>query len=122
MLCLHQVKLAHQMGTVLSIVDSTLGSFAPDCLERFVALAISCCHDNPDERPSMLVVVRELENILNMMPDDSGALYSDLSTKSSARLPSSPTSTSGFSRDHFASGSISGSDLVSGVMPTIRPR
>ncbi|KGN54727.2 probable LRR receptor-like serine/threonine-protein kinase At1g06840 isoform X2 [Cucumis sativus] len=117
-----EVKLAHQMGTVLSIVDSTLGSFAPDCLERFVALAISCCHDNPDERPSMLVVVRELENILNMMPDDSGALYSDLSTKSSARLPSSPTSTSGFSRDHFASGSISGSDLVSGVMPTIRPR
>ncbi|KAL0544755.1 hypothetical protein IC582_019880 [Cucumis melo] len=117
-----EVKLAHQTGTILSIVDTTLGSFTPECLERFVALAISCCHDNPEERPSMLVVVRELENILNTMPDDSGALYSDLSTKSSARLPSSPTSMSGFSRDHFASGSTSGSDLISGVMPTIRPR
>ncbi|CAK9319783.1 unnamed protein product [Citrullus colocynthis] len=117
-----EVKLAHQMGTILSIVDTSLGSFASECLERFVALALSCCHDHPEERPSMLVVVRELENILNMMPDDSGTLYSDLSTRSSARLPSSPASTACITRDQFASGSISGSDLISDVMPTIRPR
>ncbi|XP_038881798.1 probable LRR receptor-like serine/threonine-protein kinase At1g06840 isoform X2 [Benincasa hispida] len=117
-----EVKLAHQMGTILSIVDTTLGSFASECLERFVALALSCCHDNPEERPSMLVVVRELENILNMMPNDSGTLSSDLSLRSSARLPSSPTSTSCITRDQFPSGSISGSDLISDVMPTIRPR
>lgn len=117
-----QVKLSHQMGTILSIVDTRLGSFPSECLERFVDLALSCCHDKPEERPSMLVVVRELENILDMMPDVSGALYSDLSPRSSSRLPSSPTSTSCITRDQFASGSISGSDLVSGVVPTIRPR
>ncbi|XP_022156205.1 probable LRR receptor-like serine/threonine-protein kinase At1g06840 isoform X2 [Momordica charantia] len=117
-----EVKLAHQLGTVLSIVDTRLGSFAPECLERFVALALSCCHDKPEERPSMRVVVRELENILNMMPDDGSTSYSDLSPKSSTRVPSSPTSSSCITHEQFASGSISGSDLVSGIVPTIRPR
>ena len=118
----YQVKLAHQMGTILSIVDTKLGSFASECLGRFVALALSCCHDKPEERPSMLVVVRELENILYMMPDDSGALYSDPSLRSSAGLPSPVSTSSCITRDRFASGSMSGSDLISGVVPTIAPR
>ncbi|XP_023543329.1 probable LRR receptor-like serine/threonine-protein kinase At1g06840 isoform X1 [Cucurbita pepo subsp. pepo] len=117
-----EVKLAHQMGTILSIVDTKLGSFASECLGRFVALALSCCHDKPEERPSMLVVVRELENILYMMPDDSGALYSDPSLRSSAGLPSPVSTSSCITRDRFASGSMSGSDLISGVVPTIAPR
>ncbi|KAG7027522.1 putative LRR receptor-like serine/threonine-protein kinase [Cucurbita argyrosperma subsp. argyrosperma] len=120
------VKLAHQLGTMLSIVDTRLGSVSAECLERFAALALSCCHDKPEDRPSMRVVVRELENILNMMHDDSGTLCSNLSPSSSTGLPSSPTSTSAsasyIARDQFASGSISGSDLISGVEPAIRPR
>ncbi|XP_023518059.1 probable LRR receptor-like serine/threonine-protein kinase At1g06840 [Cucurbita pepo subsp. pepo] len=121
-----EVKLAHQLGTMLSIVDTRLGSVSAECLERFAALALSCCHDKPEDRPSMRVVVRELENILNMMHDDSGTLCSNLSPSSSTGLPSSPTSTSAsasyIARDQFASGSISGSDLISGVEPAIRPR
>ncbi|XP_022966155.1 probable LRR receptor-like serine/threonine-protein kinase At1g06840 isoform X1 [Cucurbita maxima] len=119
-----EVKLAHQLGTMLSIVDTRLGSVSAECLERFAALALSCCHDKPEDRPSMRVVVRELENILNMMHDDSGTLCSNLSPSSSTGLPSSPTSTSAsyIAHDQFASGSISGSDLISGVEPAIRPR
>ncbi|RAL47170.1 hypothetical protein DM860_016985 [Cuscuta australis] len=65
-----EVNMAHQSGKILSILDSRMGSYPSECAERFVALALRCSNDNQVERLPMLEVVRELEAILGMMPDE----------------------------------------------------
>ncbi|KAE8714437.1 V-type proton ATPase subunit E [Hibiscus syriacus] len=63
---------------------SRMGWYPSECMERLVGLALSCCEDNPEKRPSMLEVVRQLEYILKMLPQtesvssssDSMPLYS----------------------------------------------
>ena len=59
-----QVKLANQAGTMFSIIDNRMGSYLSQCIEKFVSLALWCCNDKPDKRPTMLDVVWELECIL----------------------------------------------------------
>ncbi|KAA8517566.1 hypothetical protein F0562_017804 [Nyssa sinensis] len=103
-----EVNLAHQSGVMFSIIDSRMGSYPSECVERFVALALRCCQDRPEERPSMLDVVRELENILQMMPETG----LNISSSSSAYA----------SRDPYISSNVSGGDLISGAIPTITPR
>ncbi|KAF8390898.1 hypothetical protein HHK36_023197 [Tetracentron sinense] len=63
---------------------------------------------------------RELENILHMMPE-SDTMFSE-STASCTRNSSSPSSSAYVSRDQYMSSHVSGSDLVSGAVPTIIPR
>ncbi|KAK8573124.1 hypothetical protein V6N13_099939 [Hibiscus sabdariffa] len=82
-----EVNTAYESGRVLSLIDVRMGWYPSECMERMVGLALSCCDDNPEKRPSMLEVVRQLENILGMMPQtdsaysssDSIHLYSDKS-------------------------------------------
>ncbi|KAF7142849.1 hypothetical protein RHSIM_Rhsim05G0233100 [Rhododendron simsii] len=115
-----EVNLAHESGTVFTVIDSRMGSYPSECVERFVALALRCCQDKPEQRPSMLDVVRELENILRMMPETS----LDLSVSESSYFgESTPSSSLVFvSRDPVSSSNMLGSDLVSGSIPTIIPR
>ncbi|KAI3407903.1 uncharacterized protein J3R85_020653 [Psidium guajava] len=115
-----EVNIAHQAGIMFSIIDSRMGSYPSECVERFVALALLCCHDKPEKRPSMLDVVRELESILKMMPDADAILSETTSIYSTMLLPSS--SSSYVSRDPYISSSVLGSDLISGVVPTVAPR
>ncbi|XP_062073087.1 probable LRR receptor-like serine/threonine-protein kinase At1g06840 [Humulus lupulus] len=116
-----EVLTAHQSGTMFSVIDSNMGSYSSACIEKFAALALSCCHDQTEKRPSMLEVVRELEDILQMMPESDTTVSE--STSSSTYAASLATPSSSFvTRNSFASTSISGSDLVSGVIPTISPR
>ncbi|KAL2532069.1 ABC transporter B family member 11 [Abeliophyllum distichum] len=61
-----KVNMTQKSGTLFSIIDSRMGSYRSKCMEKFVPLAFSCCQDKPEERPSMLEVVRELENILRL--------------------------------------------------------
>ncbi|XP_030456083.1 probable LRR receptor-like serine/threonine-protein kinase At1g06840 isoform X2 [Syzygium oleosum] len=114
-----EVNMAHQAGMIFSIIDNRMGSYPSECIERFIALALMCCHDNPEKRPSMLDVVRELESILKMTPDADAMLSETASIYSGKSLPSS---SSYVSRDPYISSSVSGSDLISGVVPTITPR
>ncbi|PQQ09290.1 putative LRR receptor-like serine/threonine-protein kinase [Prunus yedoensis var. nudiflora] len=114
-----EVNLAHQAGLMFSIIDSRMGSYPSECVERFLALALRCCYEKQDKRPAMLEVVRELENIIKIMPaadtifSPSAAPYSD----------QSPTSSSYLTRDaSYMSSSVVGSDLSRGVVPTIAPR
>ncbi|KAI8016711.1 putative LRR receptor-like serine/threonine-protein kinase [Camellia lanceoleosa] len=111
-----EVNLAHRSGTMFSMIDSRMGSYPSECVERFVDLALRCCQDNPEERPSMLDVVRELENILRTMPE------TGLNTSESTSIcfgESTPSSSLPFvSRDPY----VWSNDLISGVMPTITPR
>ncbi|KAJ7961044.1 Protein kinase-like protein [Quillaja saponaria] len=115
-----EVNMAHQSGMMFSVIDSRMGSYPSECVERFLALALSCCHDKPEKRPSMLDVVRELENILVMIPETETSL-SDFTSMDSGKSLSS--SSSHINReDQFVSSTVSGSDLVSGVVPSIAPR
>ncbi|RZC62919.1 hypothetical protein C5167_024725 [Papaver somniferum] len=86
-----------------------------------------------DARPSMAQVVKELEDILYMMSDsdisiavstDHGIDDSEVSITTTT-TPPSPSSVSMYNRDwdlYVSSEYISGSDLVSGLIPTIAPR
>lgn len=64
-----QVNNAHQSGMIFSVIDTRMGSYPSECVEKLVGLAIKCCRDNPEERASMVEVVREVENVWGMMPD-----------------------------------------------------
>ncbi|XP_004249029.1 probable LRR receptor-like serine/threonine-protein kinase At1g06840 [Solanum lycopersicum] len=116
-----EVNLAHGSEKMFSVMDSTMGSYPSECVEKFVALALKCCEDKPEDRPSMLDVVRELEtiqSILNMMPDidadsvDSKAKFNEPKTSSSF---SDCTSKDAF----LSSSNVSGAYSISGVSLTM---
>uniref|UniRef100_M1CNF8 non-specific serine/threonine protein kinase n=1 Tax=Solanum tuberosum TaxID=4113 RepID=M1CNF8_SOLTU len=116
-----EVNLAHGSEKMFSVMDSTMGSYPSECVEKFVALALKCCEDKPEDRPSMLDVVRELEtiqSILNLMPDidtdsvDSKAKFNEPKTSSSF---SDCTSKDAF----LSSSNVSGAYSISGVSLTM---
>ena len=96
-----------------------MGEYPSECSDKFLAMALSCCHDHPEERPSMLDVVRELEDIITLVPETEISL-SDVSFDNSSKMApsssSSSTTTSGVTSSY-----VSGSDLVSDVIPTFVP-
>ena len=48
---------------IFSIIDEKMGSYPPKCVVKFLNLALKCCEDETNARPSMAEVVRELESI-----------------------------------------------------------
>ncbi|GAB4833107.1 hypothetical protein Ancab_031353 [Ancistrocladus abbreviatus] len=113
-----EVYVAHQLGTTFSIIDSRMGAYPSNCLERFIALALGCCDDEMEKRPSMLDVVRELENILQMLPE---SITISKATSSYSESSSRPSSMPNVTRYTHTSSDISGSDLTTGIM-SISPR
>ncbi|KAJ6407640.1 hypothetical protein OIU84_011013 [Salix udensis] len=114
-----EVNMAYQSGIMFSIIDNRMGAYPSECAERFVGLALNCCHDKQDKRPSMQDVVRELETILKMMPETDAISTESTSTYSGKSAPSSSFYSS---RDLYGSSRLLGSDLSSGAVPTITPR
>ncbi|KAK4794360.1 hypothetical protein SAY86_012354 [Trapa natans] len=110
-----EVLTACQEGQMFSIIDRNMGAFPSECIEKFIALALRCCEDEGKARPTMLEVVRELEDITAML-SQSDTITSELDSSGSA-IPGS-LSLSIYRRSTYTSGN----DLVSGVIPTIRPR
>ncbi|PKA61797.1 putative LRR receptor-like serine/threonine-protein kinase [Apostasia shenzhenica] len=114
-----EATIAYQSGMIFSIIDSKMGSYPSECVEKFISLALRCCLDEADSRPSMLDVVRELENILRMSPESD---FKPLEIEA-AESKNPPSSSSSSVNSHpFLSSYISGSDLVSSVIPPIAPR
>ena len=121
---------------MLSIMDRNMGSHNDEsCVKRFMDLALKCTKDEPRGRPLMLEIVRELENIISTLPQlshDHTTTNHNTNTSSSSSLGFSPFSSSaGLSAQLGNFGRINldlstdqyhGSDLVSGVIPTIKPR
>ncbi|XP_019055943.1 PREDICTED: probable LRR receptor-like serine/threonine-protein kinase At1g06840 [Nelumbo nucifera] len=126
------VNAAYRSDMTHSILDNRMGSYPSECVEKFVVLALRCCQDKPEMRPSMSEVVRELENILDMLSESDTLLSKPTDTYSSISAPRSTETYSGTSapsssltsatRDSDMSFNISSSNLVSGIIPTIRPR
>jgi len=126
-----EVLAANQSGMIFSVVDNRMGSYPAECVERFAALALRCCQDETDSRPSMVEVVRELEGIWQMTPgteniasSESGALAMGSSSSKTTGTPTaSSASRMASSDDHYISSmEVSGSNLLSGVVPSINPR
>ncbi|XAR58822.1 Non-specific serine/threonine protein kinase [Bertholletia excelsa] len=115
-----EVKMAHRSGMVFTIIDERMGSYPSECVEKFVNLALKCCQEETDARPSMADVVRELESIWAMMPESDTRRSEPLITESGKVV--TPPSSSSEMKHPYVSGDVSGSDLVSGVVPTITPR
>lgn len=115
--------MARQCGTIKSIIDSKMDSYPSDCVDKFLNLSLSCCHENPEERPCMVDVVRELEIVLSLLPDSENA-FPDSHDFSLKMASSSSSSKSYMARDgqHMTSPMLSGSNLISDVIPTIVPR
>ncbi|KAF3794375.1 putative LRR receptor-like serine/threonine-protein kinase [Nymphaea thermarum] len=116
-----EVNHAYQAGLLLSVLDSRLGPYQFECLEQFAELAMRCCQDETDIRPSISEVVRELENIWRKMPDSvyttSESAETEIETVGS--LGSSSITTT---KDVSVSFGISGGDFHSGAVPDLAPR
>lgn len=115
-----EVNSAYEAGMVLSFVDPRMGHYPSECLQPFLRLAIACCMDETDARPTMADVVRELEAIWRLMPLQDSMLSFETSVETNAgnvkdggSLPSS---------NPFVSSDIDGSNLISGYIPSIAPR
>jgi len=115
-----EVSIAQQTGRIYELVDDRMGSYPSECVVKFFTLALKCCEEETDARPSMAEVTRELEGIWLMMPD------SDIRTTdamgSDAEKVMTPPSSSSMVQNPYVSSDVSGSDLVSGVVPSIVPR
>jgi hypothetical protein len=99
-----------------------MGFYTSECVEKLLKLGLKCCKDEPDERPKMAEVARELEIILSMMPEYHAKKGADYDLSDSGTTFSSQPSSSNIKTPFIVSGDILGSDLVSGDIPTIRPR
>eukprot|EP01018_Ginkgo_biloba_P025080 Gb_07662 [translate_table: standard] len=58
-----QVNWAYENGTALQIMDPNMGAYPSEALEPFIRLALDCCKEKTEDRPSMAEVVRDLEYI-----------------------------------------------------------
>nr|XP_029143753.1 probable LRR receptor-like serine/threonine-protein kinase At1g06840 isoform X2 [Arachis hypogaea] len=114
---IRQVTSDYQSGGLVAVMDERLGPCPSECVQPFLTLALKCCEDVPDDRPKMAEVVRELENIWSMIPESNGKVAEYVSSDSGTLFSSQPSSSI-----PFASVEISGSDLISGDIPTIKPR
>ncbi|CAN0913783.1 Probable LRR receptor-like serine/threonine-protein kinase At1g06840 [Linum grandiflorum] len=144
-----EVSLAWETRMVEAVVDPTLQQGPPPSYpkgptHKFMGLGLRCCHDEAKARPTMAEVVRELEDLCSSIEATAGELagaptgerwrsYGAMEMQRSGNSSSSTgggsvkaSSSSGGDTLTFMSSSaghgFKGSDLVSGVIPTIRPR
>ncbi|CAA2967587.1 probable LRR receptor-like serine threonine-kinase At1g06840 [Olea europaea subsp. europaea] len=115
-----EVNIAYRSSMIFSIIDEGMGSYSSECVEKFINLALKCCQDETDSRPSMAEVVRELENIWLMIPESDTKISESIDIDPKKDI--TPPSSSNKLTRPYVSQDISSSDLVSGVIPTITPR
>ncbi|XP_023895338.2 probable LRR receptor-like serine/threonine-protein kinase At1g06840 isoform X1 [Quercus suber] len=115
-----EVNAMYQSGMIFSIIDGRMRSYPSKCVVRFLTLALKCCEEETDARPSTAKVVRELESIWHMMPD-SDIRSIDPMVNDAEKVVTTPSSSS-IVKIPYASFDVSGSELVSEVVPTIMPR
>ncbi|CAN1228282.1 Probable LRR receptor-like serine/threonine-protein kinase At1g06840 [Linum perenne] len=118
-----EVSIAWETGMVEAVVDRTLQgpSYSKGCTHKFMGLALRCCHDEAKARPSMSEVVRELEDLCSSIAAGPKA-HSGTMSEEEGKWRSYGAMELERSGNSSTSGGFRGSDLVSGVIPTIRPR
>ncbi|GLT35486.1 hypothetical protein SLA2020_099350 [Shorea laevis] len=117
-----EVNIAYQSGIIFSVIDGRMGSYPSECVEKFVNLAMECCQDETDSRPSMAEVVQTLETIGLMTPGYFDPLVAESMESDPRKTSTTPPSSSSMVKNLYTSSYVSGSDLISGATPTIAPR
>lgn len=118
-----EVKEAWEAGMMLSVIDESMGQYCEEGVKRFMELAIRCCQDDPEERPRMLEIVRELENLLTKeekKPYSSPSVQSSSASGMSGFFATGLGSYNNNSNNTFSQ--FTANELISGVIPSIAPR
>ncbi|XP_062171198.1 probable LRR receptor-like serine/threonine-protein kinase At1g06840 [Alnus glutinosa] len=115
-----EVNVAYQSGKIFSVIDGGMGSCPSECLVIFATLALQCCQNETDARPSMAEVVRELERIWLMMPESDIGIADPMVID--AEKVVTPPSSSYRLKNYYMWSDASGSNLVSGEISSITPR
>lgn len=105
---------------IFSVIDGRMGSYPSECVMRFLTLALKCCKEETDARPSATEMVRELEIIWNMIPDSDIKSADPMITDVEKVV--APSSSSSTVKNPYVSFDVSGNDLVSRSVPSITPR
>ncbi|KAH6766091.1 Leucine-rich repeat protein kinase family protein [Perilla frutescens var. hirtella] len=113
------VNIASGSGMIFCVIDKRMGSYPSDCVEKFTKLAVKCCRDETEERPSMADVVRELENILTMMPPDTDIQIQESSLEGKVAVTTPTSSSSLFTTSSAAAAANYSTDAA---ITTIEPR
>ncbi|KAL5726075.1 hypothetical protein ACHQM5_009146 [Ranunculus cassubicifolius] len=109
-----EVNLAYKSETIFSMIDGSMGTYPSECVDKFVTLALRCCQDETDARPSMRDVVWELESIWFLVPESDKEILDSVTGSSASSI---------LSTGHpYVSTDASGSQPMSGVISTITPR
>ena len=139
-----QASVALQAGRIYEVIDDRMGPYPFECVVKFFTLALKCCKEGTNARPSMAEVTRELEGIWLMMPDSdirttdpmvSFSSFNKLSVTyqkkkrkkkdpmvSDAEKVMTPPSSSSMVKNPYGPSDVSDCELVSGVVPYIAPR
>lgn len=103
-----------------SVINSRMGSYPLHCIDQVPKLALSRCQKKGDGRPSMADAVRELENIQHMITDSDRGKYAPstpVPRRKSDDILRHPQVLTTLAQSLM----FPGSNLISGVIPTIRP-
>ncbi|XP_057821766.2 probable LRR receptor-like serine/threonine-protein kinase At1g06840 isoform X2 [Cryptomeria japonica] len=115
-----EVNMAYQSGMMISLIDLKMGSYPSESLEPFATLALSCCKDETDARPSMAEVVHQLEQIFKITPGvDTTPIQS---SEMDALMHQKQSMVQMTSQNPYLSSNVMGSELLSGTIPDIAPR
>jgi len=118
-----EVNMAYQSGMMLSMIDPRMGSYPSECLEPFASLALSCCRDETDARPSVVQVVHDLEKIIKLMPAGTYRTTPSMQSVDSMDMEEKHISFAEITTQNpYVSSDILGSDLLSGTVSGIAPR
>lgn len=112
-----QVRMAYECGTVQSVADSRMGEISPDKVKKLAELALWCCEDRPETRPSMSKVVKELETICQSVRETT-----DMVTETTTLLYTKTSSSSSPAPSPLYLLPGAGSDLDSGFFQPVKPR
>ncbi|KAE8009564.1 hypothetical protein FH972_005995 [Carpinus fangiana] len=115
-----EVNITYQSDKIFSVIDEGIRSCPSECLVIFATLALECCQDETDARPSMAEVVRELERICLMMPESDIRIADPMGVDAEKTV--TPPSSSSTLKNSDIWSDVSGSNLVSGEISSIRPR
>jgi len=122
------VREAHQRslsGQALSMIDPHIAQYPPEALESFMELALTCCRDMPDARPTMADLVRDLEELGRRYADIFPDGYSlDMPNSMSRRVSSTSSQMTSYpyafrDRDRDSGDT---SELLSGTVLHVAPR
>ncbi|XP_024517128.1 probable LRR receptor-like serine/threonine-protein kinase At1g06840 [Selaginella moellendorffii] len=117
-----EVTATYQAGMVLSIVDQRMGSYPSEGLEPMLRLALSCVKENPNDRPSMGAVVRDLDDLWRSMPWSDAFSTFDDHHQSKSRSDESARPRDLYNELYVSSSAVEESGLFSGTIHAVAPR